>query len=86
MLLKQAVEKRCYARWMQHAGLALEGRPQPDAAPTWDDCGPDATRIASAVAASLARAVKAGMNDDGRQRAAEFARQHHLPVVDTQGG
>ena len=86
VLLKQAVEKRCYARWMQRAGLALEGRPQPDAAPTWDDCGPDATRIASAVAASLARAVKAGMNDDGRQHAAEFARQHHLPGLDTQGG
>ncbi len=78
VLLKQAQEKRCFARWMDRAGLALAGRAEPDTPPTWNDCGPEATRIASAVAASLARARGAGMNDTGRERALQFARQHAL--------
>lgn len=78
VLLKQTEEKRCFARWMHRAGLALAGRAEPDTPPTWSDCGPEATRIASAVAASLARARGAGMNDTARERALAFARQHAL--------
>jgi tetratricopeptide (TPR) repeat protein len=78
VLLKQTQEKRCFARWMHRAGLALAGRPEPETPPTWADCGPEATRIASALAASLARAGGAGMNDTGRERALQFARQHRL--------
>jgi hypothetical protein len=78
VVLKQLAEKRCYARWMHRAGLALAGRPGPDSPATWADCGPEATRIAAVVAASLARASGAGMNDTGRERALQFARQHQL--------
>jgi tetratricopeptide (TPR) repeat protein len=78
VLLKQAQDKRCFARWMHRAGLALAGRAEPETPPTWNDCGPEATRIASAVAASLARARGAGMNDTGRERALQFARQHQM--------
>jgi tetratricopeptide (TPR) repeat protein len=78
VLLKHAEEKRCFARWMHRAGLALAGRPEAETPPSWTDCGPEATRIASAVAAALARAGGAGMNDTGRERALEFARQHRL--------
>jgi hypothetical protein len=76
--LKQAQEKRCFARWMHRAGLALAGRAEPDTPATWADCGPEATSIAAAVAASLARASGAGMNDTGRERALQFARRHQL--------
>ncbi len=76
--LKVAPEKRCFARWMHRAGLALAGRAEPDAPPTWDDCGAQTTSIKSAVAASLARARGAGMNDTARERALAFARQHAL--------
>ena len=78
VLLKQVQEKRCFARWMHRAGLALAARPGPDTPASWTDCGPEATRIASAVAAALARAAGAGMNDTGRERALQFARQHRL--------
>lgn len=86
VVLRQVDEKRCHARWMLRAGLALAGRPPPDAAPTWDDCGPDATKIASAVAASLMRAVDGGMNATGRQRVHEFATRHKLSAPDGGGG
>ena len=76
--LKQAQETRCFARWMHRAGLALADRAEPAEPLGGSDCGPEATRIASAVAASLARAAGAGMNDTGRERAARFARQHRL--------
>lgn len=76
--LKLATEKRCFARWMHRAGLALAGRAEPDTPPTWDDCGAQTTSIKSAVAASLARARGAGMNDTARERALAFARQHAL--------
>jgi tetratricopeptide (TPR) repeat protein len=77
--LKQPQEKRCFARWMHLAGVALAARDRPDDAPaTWSDCGPEATRIASAVTAALERARGAGMNDTGRERALQFARQHSL--------
>lgn len=78
VLLRQAQEKRCFARWMHRAGLVLAGRDEPADPPAWSDCGPEATRIASAVAAALARAAGAGMNDTGRERAAGFARRHRL--------
>ena len=78
VLLKQGEEKRCFARWMHRAGLALAGRVEPDAPPTWTGCGPEATSIKAAVAASLARARGAGMNDTARERALAFARQHAL--------
>ena len=79
--LKQRFEKRCYARWMLQAGLALAVRSAPDLEHGWKDCGPEATRIASVVAASLSRAAKAGMNASGTQRAFEFARQHNLTLA-----
>jgi hypothetical protein len=78
VMLKQPQEKRCFARWMSRAGLALAARPPPDTPATWRDCGPEATRIASAVRAALEHASGAGMNDTGRERALEFARQHNL--------
>jgi tetratricopeptide (TPR) repeat protein len=78
VLLKQTQEKRCFARWMHRAGLVLAGRAEPDTPPTWDDCGPQTTNIKAAVAASLARARGAGMNDTARERALAFARQHAL--------
>ncbi len=76
--LKATPEKRCFASWMHRAGLALAGRAAPDTPPTWDDCGAQTTSIKSAVAASLARARGAGMNDTARERALAFARQHAL--------
>lgn len=76
--LKQVLEKRCFARWMHRAGLVLAERTEPAEPLGWSDCGPEATRIASAVAASLARASGAGMNDTGRERAAGFARRNRL--------
>jgi tetratricopeptide (TPR) repeat protein len=78
VLLRQAQEKRCFARWMLRAGLALAGRAAPDGPADWADCGPEATRIAAAVAGSLARASGAGMDDTGRERALRFAREHRL--------
>jgi hypothetical protein len=74
--LQRVEEKRCFARWMHHAGLALTGRGEPGTPPTWDNCGSQTTGIKSAVATSLARARGAGMNETGRARAAEFARRH----------
>jgi tetratricopeptide (TPR) repeat protein len=71
--LKGAEEKRCFARWMHLAGLALAGRAEPDTSPTWDGCGAQTTAIKSAVAASLARARGSGMNDTARERALAFA-------------
>ena len=78
VMLKQPQEKRCFARWMSRAGLALAARPPPDTPATWRDCGPEATRITSAVRAALEHASGAGMNDTGRERALAFARQHNL--------
>lgn len=78
VLLKQTDEKRCFARWMHRAGLVLASRAEPDTPPTWSDCGPEATSIKAAVAASLARARAAGMNDTARERALAFVRQHAL--------
>lgn len=78
VVLRQPFEKRCFARWMERAGLVLAGRPEPAEAPGWDDCGAEATRIAAALAASLQRAAGAGMNDTGRERLAQFTRQHRL--------
>jgi hypothetical protein len=63
---------------MHRAGLALAERAEPDTPPTWADCGPEATRIATAVAAALARASGAGMDDGGRARALDFAQRHRL--------
>jgi hypothetical protein len=45
-------------------------------------CGPEATRIASAVAAALVRATRGGMNAAGAERAARFAREHLLGAAD----
>jgi hypothetical protein len=78
VVLKQPIEKHCFARWMHRAGLALAERAEPDTPPTWADCGPEATRIATAVAAALARASGAGMDDGGRARALDFAQRHRL--------
>ncbi|MFT3663922.1 TIR domain-containing protein [Piscinibacter sp.] len=78
VVLRQPFEKRCFARWMERAGLALAGRPVPAEAPGWDDCGAEATRIAATLAASLQRAAGAGMNDTGRERLAQFMRQYRL--------
>lgn len=76
VVLKLPEEKRCFAAWMHGAGMALAGRAE--AALSWDDCGPEATRIALALTASLRRAIAAGMNDTGRARVLEFARRHDL--------
>lgn len=78
VVLRQPDEKRCFADWMLRAGLALAGQAEPGAAPDRSACGPEATRIALAVAASLRRASGGGMNDTGRERVLAFARQHRL--------
>jgi tetratricopeptide (TPR) repeat protein len=78
VMLKMVQEKRCFARWMHRAGLALAARPEPDVESALNDCGPQTTNIKAAVAASLARARGAGMNDTGRERALEFARRRGL--------
>ncbi len=78
LLLKMVQEKRCFARWMHRAGLALAVRAEPEIEPTLNDCGPQTTSIKAAVAASLARARGAGMNDTGRERALQFARERGL--------
>jgi len=84
-VLKQPVEKQCFARWLHRAGLTLAARAEPDTPATWADCGPEATRIASAVGAALARASGAGMSAAGRQRTIEFARRHRLPPIWKEG-
>lgn len=78
VVLRQPAEKRCFADWMHRAGLALAGRADTEPPPDWADCGPEATRIAQALTASLRRAIGAGMNDTGRERVLEFARRHGL--------
>jgi len=84
--VKQGFEKQCYARWMWRAGLALAERPDAAAGAGWRDCGPEATQIAAAVAASLGRAAAGGMNEAGTQRAVEFAKQHRLVAAGQGGG
>jgi tetratricopeptide (TPR) repeat protein len=78
VVLRQPAEKRCFADWMHRAGLALAGRADAEPPPAWADCGPEATRIALALTASLRRAIGAGMNDTGRERVLEFARRYGL--------
>lgn len=84
-VLRQPMEKRCFARWLHHAGLVLAGRAEPDAPPSWANCGPEATQIASAVGTALARASGAGMSAVGRERAIKFAQQHQLPPIASGG-
>lgn len=84
-ILKQAVEKQCFARWMHRAGLALAGRAEPDAPITWSDCGPETTSIALAVSTALARASGAGMSTEGRERTMAFVRRHQLPPIAKEG-
>lgn len=84
--LRQPDEKRCYARWMLRAGQTLAGGSAVEAGPARKDCGPEAGRIEDAVAAALHRASSGGMNASGQQRAADFAREHHLGIAATGEG
>lgn len=72
LVLKAKEEKACYARLALQASQALFGR---EVRPTTVGCGAHASEIARAVAASLNRAIDAGLPAAAVPHATAFARQ-----------
>jgi len=80
VMLRQLTEKRCLSRWMWLAGLALAGDPGVEAAPARNSCGPEATRIEAAVAATLRRAAGSG-TPIVASRASAFLAAHQMAAA-----